>query len=121
MEMHEGAEVIEFADVAALRAWLDEAGSGHPAVWVRLRRAGPSTSSGTQSPSVTFHDLLTWGIAHGWSESTRHAYDRDSYLQKFGPRRARGTASERNRRIAAKLDAAGHLTEAGRRALGMAG
>lgn len=110
---HDGLAVVAFDSLPALRAWLAATGPGHPAVWVRLRRARSTV------PSVTFHDLLVEGIAAGWSESTRHAYDADSYLQRFGPRRTRGTVSERNRRIAAQLEAEGRLTDTGRSALGL--
>lgn len=110
---HEGLEVVEFSDVEELRQWLTSAGTAHPGVWVRLRRAASSV------PSVTFRDLLVEGIAHGWSESTRDGWDDDSYLQKFTPRRSRGTVSQRNLRIARDLDSRGRLTDAGRRALGL--
>jgi uncharacterized protein YdeI (YjbR/CyaY-like superfamily) len=109
---HAGLEVVEFADLEALRSWLADADVSHPAVWVRLRKARSAV------PSVTFHELLEEGIAFGWSESSRHAFDEDSYLQRFGPRRGQGTTSERNLRIAARLEGEGRLTEAGRRALG---
>ena len=112
MDVYQGHEVVEFAEVADLRSWLSTVDAQHPGVWVRLRRAT------SPHPSVTFHDLLVEGIAHGWSESTRHAYDGDSYLQRFSPRRTRGTASERNRRIAEQLAQDGRLTPAGRAALG---
>lgn len=112
-EQHDGLEVVAFEDVARLRAWLEAVGTTHPGVWVRLQRAR------SPHPSVTFHDLLVEGIAHGWSESTRHAADDFSYLQRFTPRRSRGTASPRNRRIAAELEAAGRMTDAGRAALGL--
>ena len=110
--IHAGLEIVAFSDVHALRDWLSRAGPDHPGVWVRLRRTRSSV------PSVTFHDLLEEGIAFGWSESTRHAGDDDSYLQRFGPRRRRGTASERNTRIADRLESEGRMTDAGRRALG---
>ena len=110
---HDGLAVVSFDGLPALHAWLAAAGPAHPAVWVRLRRARSTV------PSVSFHDLLVEGIAAGWSESTRHAYDADSYLQRFGPRRARGTLSERNRRIAAQLEVEGRLTDTGRAALGL--
>ena len=112
-EEHHGLEVVAFEDVAGLRAWLEEVGTSHPGVWVRLQRAK------SKHPSVTFHDLLVEGIAFGWSESTRHAYDNQSYLQRFTPRRTRGTASERNRRIATELEEAGRMTDTGRAALGL--
>jgi uncharacterized protein YdeI (YjbR/CyaY-like superfamily) len=109
---HAGLAVVHFADRDALHAWLANADATHPGVWVQLRKARSSV------PSVTFHDLLEAGIAYGWSESTRHAYDADSYLQRFGPRRGRGTASERNELIADRLESEGRMTDAGRRALG---
>jgi uncharacterized protein YdeI (YjbR/CyaY-like superfamily) len=84
----------------------------HPGVWVKLQKA----SSGM--PSVGFHELLEAGIAYGWSESTRRAYDSQSYLQKFTPRRTRGTTSGRNLAIADRLEADGRMKSAGRRALG---
>lgn len=111
-ERYEDLDIVEFADVKALHQWLEAHSTQHPGVWVQLRRAR------SQHPSVTFHDLLIEGIAFGWSESTRRSYDDDSYLQRFSPRRKRGTVSERNRRIAAELEATGRMTEAGRAALG---
>lgn len=110
---YDGLEIVAFEDLAALRTWLEGVGTSHPGVWVRLQRAR------SPHPSVTFHDLLVEGIACGWSESTRHACDDRSYLQRFTPRRTRGTASERNRRIAAELEEAGRMTDAGRAALGL--
>ncbi len=64
------------------------------------------TSSGV--PSVSFHELIEAGIAYGWRESTRRAYDSQSYLQ-FAPRRARGTTSGRNLAIADRLEAEGRV------------
>lgn len=104
-------EIRGFTDVDALWAWLSAHHEQHPGLWVRL------VKSGRTEPSVTFHDLLEAGIAFGWSESTRRANDADSYLQKFTPRRTRGTTSARNLGIAARLDEQGRMTPAGRRAL----
>ncbi len=104
-------EVIAFATVPELWRWIYEHHADHPGLWVRLEK------SSSHNPSVAFHDLLEAGIAHGWSESTRRAYDRTSYLQKFTPRRQRGTTSARNIAIAKRLEAEGKMTEAGLRAL----
>ena len=101
-----------FASREELWSWLSAHAADHPAVWVRL------ANSRRAFPSVSFEDLLEAGIAFGWSESTRRAGDDESYLQRFGPRRTRGTTSERNRRIADELERAGKMTDAGRAALG---
>jgi hypothetical protein len=105
--------IVEFADVDHLWTWLERAvlEGQQRGVWVRLFRA----ASG--HPSVRFEDLLEAGLAFGWSESMRRSHDRISYLQRFSPRRTHGTTSERNRRIAARLEAEGRMTDAGRRAL----
>ncbi|MGC3952956.1 MAG: hypothetical protein QM804_01670 [Propionicimonas sp.] len=101
-----------FATAAELWEWLAAHHESHPGLWVVLQK------SGSPMPSIGFHDLLEAGIAFGWSESTRRAHDRTSYLQKFTPRRTRGTTSARNLAIAERLEAEGRLTPAGRRALG---
>jgi uncharacterized protein YdeI (YjbR/CyaY-like superfamily) len=105
-------EVVAFTSVGQLWSWLEAHSQSHPGVWVRLQKAGSPT------PSVGFHDLLEAGIAHGWSESTRRSHDATSYLQRFTPRRTRGTASSRNLAIADRLEAEGRMTPAGRHALG---
>lgn len=110
--MLDGLEVTGFATVSELWSWLDEHHTTHAGVWVQLQKVG------SPYPSIGFHDLLEAGIAHGWSESTRRAHDRTSYLQKFTPRRTRGTTSQRNLRLADRLEAEGRMTPAGRHALG---
>lgn len=105
-------EVMAFASADELWSWLAEHGREHPGLWVRLEK------SRSPRPSITFHDLLEAGIAFGWSESTRRAHDETSYLQRFTPRRTRGTTSGRNLAIADRLEAEGRMTPAGRQALG---
>ncbi|MFT4220186.1 MAG: hypothetical protein QM611_06680 [Microbacterium sp.] len=110
--MQQDLERRSFDSVDDLWAWLVENHETHPGLWVVLQKADSS------KPSVSFHDLLEAGIAFGWSESTRRANDRTSYLQKFTPRRTKGTASPRNAALADRLEAEGRMTPAGRSALG---
>ncbi len=104
--------VVEFADVAQLRAWLEINHASSPGVWIRVGKRRSSR------PSVTFEDVLAEGLCFGWSESKRRSLDLDSYLQRFTPRRRMGTASERNRRLIASLTAQGRMTPAGQHAMG---
>ena len=110
--MSDELDVVSFSAVGQLWSWLEANHTSHAGVWVRLQKAGSNV------PSVGFHDLLEAGIAYGWSESTRRPLDSRSYLQRFTPRRTRGTASARNVAIADRLEAQGRMTPAGRRALG---
>ena len=101
-------DIMGFTTTHEIWSWLDANHASHRGLWVHLQTAG------SPHPSVTFHDLLEAGIAFGWSESTRKAFDRTSYLQKFTPRRTRGTTSQRNLAIAHRLESEGCMTPAGR-------
>ena len=112
--IHEALPVVAFATRAELRDWLHLEHARSSGIWVRLAR------SGTALRSIRFHDLLEEGLSFGWSESTRHSGDAQTYLQKFTPRRTRGTKSERNKRMFEALHAQGLMTAAGEAAMGTA-
>jgi uncharacterized protein YdeI (YjbR/CyaY-like superfamily) len=103
--------ILEFKSGSELRVWLLAQPAGSPGIWVRIFKK----SSGIES--LTFPELLDEGLCFGWSESTRQAFDEISYLQKFTPRRVKGTASERNRRRVEELIRSGRMTRAGLDAL----
>jgi uncharacterized protein YdeI (YjbR/CyaY-like superfamily) len=105
--------IMIFQDSQALRAWLEENHASSGGVWIRVFKK----SAGV--PTVTFEELLDEGLCFGWSESTRRSYDETSYLQKFTPRKTVGTQSQRNLEHARALIAAGRMTPAGRRSLGL--
>jgi len=106
--------VLAFASASELRQWLERNHATSPGLWVRVYKS----NSGVQS--VGFLDVLDEGLCFGWSESKRVRGDEISYLQRFSPRRARGTRSQRNRDRAQRLIEQGRMTEAGLEALGMA-
>ena len=112
--IHEALPVVAFATRAELRDWLSLEHARSSGIWVRLAR------SGTALCSISFHDLLEEGLCFGWSESTRHRGDAQTFLQKFTPRRSRGTKSERNSRMFEALQAQGRMTAAGEAAMGTA-
>ncbi len=69
--------------------------------------------------SVTFDELLDEGLCFGWSESQRVRGDARSYLQRFTPRRAKGTVSKRNRERVERLIQEKKMTPFGLEALGI--
>lgn len=104
--------IIEFQDVAALRQWLEANHATSPGILVRIYKRGSGIAS------VSFEDVLDEGLCFGWSESLRLKGDGNSYLQRFTPRKTKGTTSERNRRHAERLIREGRMTPAGLAALG---
>jgi uncharacterized protein YdeI (YjbR/CyaY-like superfamily) len=103
--------ILEFKSKTDLRAWLMAESPGSSGVWVRVFKKS------SKIPSVSFEELLDEGLCFGWSESARRSYDEKSYLQKFTPRKAKGTTSERNRRHIEELIKTGRMTQAGLDAL----
>jgi uncharacterized protein YdeI (YjbR/CyaY-like superfamily) len=99
--------IMEFKTQDELHAWLMDQHAISGGVWVRVFKKS------SVIPSITFNQLLDEGLCFGWSESNRCSYDEKSYLQKFTPRKIRGTASERNRKRIEKLIEAGMMTQAG--------
>lgn len=106
--------VQAFASREELHDWLLAHGESAAGLWVRLFKV----KSGIKS--ISFHELLEEGLCFGWSESKRRSYDEQSYLQKFTPRRAKKTQSERNLQLVEKLTREGRMQAAGFRALGLA-
>lgn len=111
MQMHNGLPVFSFSKREDLRTWLEAEHSTSQGIWVQLFKK----SSGIAS--ISFDELLDEGLCFGWSESLRHTHDDQSYLQKFTPRKRKGTASERNKAHIKRLVAAGLMTPAGLAAL----
>ncbi len=112
--MNRELSILSFEDAVALRQWLEANHATSSGIYVRITKKHAGTVS------VRFEDVLDEGLCFGWSESTRLKGDEASYLQKFTPRKTKGTASERNRRRAAVLIQEGRMTPAGLVALGYA-
>jgi uncharacterized protein YdeI (YjbR/CyaY-like superfamily) len=104
--------IISFETVAALRSWLESNHASSAGIFVRIYKKG------TSAASVSFEDVLDEGLCFGWSESTRFKGDEVSYLQKFTPRKTKGTTSERNKLHAKQLIKQGRMTAAGLEKLG---
>jgi uncharacterized protein YdeI (YjbR/CyaY-like superfamily) len=99
--------VISFASRDELRLWLKEHHDTSEGIWIRIYRKA------TGRASVVFEDVLDEGLCFGWSESQRRRGDAESYLQRFTPRKKRGTTSQRNREHVRRLIKEKLMTEHG--------
>ncbi len=107
LKLMSGLPVLEFRSQQELRSWLEQQSMHSDGIWVRLFKKA------SRIESITFEQLLDEGLCFGWSESVRQKYDEHSYLQKFTPRKSKGTQSERNRRHIQALIESGKMTQAG--------
>ena len=111
--MPDDLPVMEFKNGADLREWLTKNHSTSPGIWIRV------SHKRSKVESVTFKELLDEGLCFGWSESMRRGYDEVSCLQRFTPRKTKGTASARNLEHVQSLIANGRMTEYGLNVLGI--
>ncbi len=93
-----------------VRAWLLANYQQARGVWLCSWR---SASIGPRCP---YPDMVEEAICVGWIDSTVALLDDDRNIQLFTPRKAKGTWTRLNRRRFAELEAAGLMTDGGRRA-----
>ena len=99
---------------AQVRAWLE----GHHADTSGLWLCSWRTSTG--KPACPYPAVVEEAICFGWIDSTAGTLDEERGLQLLTPRRAKSPWTRLNRRRAAEMEAAGLMTDAGRRVIATA-
>lgn len=93
-----------------------------PADWSRWLAANHATASeiwllyhrkGSGTPSVDWNEAVEEALAWGWIDGIRKTVDETRWMQRFTPRRPRGTWSQKNRATAERLIAEGRMQPAG--------
>ncbi|MBN2502726.1 MAG: hypothetical protein JXB38_18245 [Anaerolineales bacterium] len=113
MSTYQNLPILTFKSEKDLRNWLMENHTTSQGIWLRIYKK----HSGVET--VAFEEVLDQGLCFGWSESTRSKYDEKSYLQRFSPRRAKGTTSKRNLQRAEHLIKTKQMMPTGLNALGI--
>ena len=103
------AAIKAFRTEAAFSAWLQKHHASAAEVWLRVYKK----DSGV--PSITIAQALDVVLCWGWIDGIRKAYDDQSYLQRYTPRRPKSVWSQINRDHVARLTAAGRMTPHGQR------
>ncbi|MEO6087232.1 MAG: YdeI/OmpD-associated family protein [Umezawaea sp.] len=106
-EKLDGADVIVFADTEQWTSWLADNHELTVGVWVKIAKKG----SGKKSITIT--EALDGALCHGWIDSQRRSYDQAYYLQRYSPRRAKGSWSKVNVDKVEALIAACRMREPG--------
>jgi uncharacterized protein YdeI (YjbR/CyaY-like superfamily) len=96
-----------FRDSKALETWMRRNHATVPELWIRVYKKG----SGVKS--IAIDEALDVALCWGWIDGIRRAYDAESYLQRYTPRRARSLWSQVNCKHVARLIEAGRMTPAG--------
>jgi len=98
-----------FKSEAAFDAWLRANHARETEIWLRIYKK----SAG--KPTVTIAQALDVVLCWGWIDGIRKAFDDESFLQRYTPRRARSIWSQINREHVRRLTAAGRMRPPGQR------
>ena len=79
------------ADRRKWRAWLAANYATEKEIWLIF----PKKASGR--PRLSYNDAVEEALSFGWIDSTVRTIDKDSYAQRFSPRKPRSSYSEANK------------------------
>jgi len=99
---------------AQWRAWLTANHDTARGVWLCSWRTP------TGRPRCPYPDAVEEAICFGWIDATVNVLDEDRALQLMTPRKARSSWTRLNRQRVAAMEAAGLMTDAGRRVVATA-
>jgi uncharacterized protein YdeI (YjbR/CyaY-like superfamily) len=99
---------------AAWRAWLAAHHGTDVGVWL------VSWKRHTGRPAVSYDDAVCEALAFGWVDSTAGTVDDERSRMYFAPRRRGSGWARSNKRRVEALEAAGLMTDAGRRVIAAA-
>lgn len=100
-------KTMSFKSSRDFRTWLAENHSQSEGVLLRIYKKNSGAAT------VTYAEALDQALCFGWIDGQKKPYDRQSWLQKFGPRRHKSRWSRINTQHAERLVAAGEMTPAG--------
>ncbi len=99
---------------AQWRSWLQAHHSSERGVWLCSWR------SAAGRPACPYPEVVEEALCFGWIDSTVNKLDDERGLQLLTPRKAKSSWTRLNRRRVAEMEAAGLMTDAGRRAVATA-
>lgn len=91
----------------AWRSWLSRHHKNATETWL------VSFKKHTKKPSIPYNDAVEEALAYGWIDSIEKSIDKDSYAQRYSPRRPGSNWSEMNKERVRRLNKAGKMTRAG--------
>jgi len=99
--------IISFTSAKKWGGWLAKNHTKSVGVWLRIFKKDSAKTT------VTYTEALNEALCYGWIDGQKDAYDEQSWLQKFTPRRSRSIWSKRNREHIARLLKAKRMKPAG--------
>ncbi|MBL8271206.1 YdeI/OmpD-associated family protein [Steroidobacter sp.] len=102
-------KIKSFASAAEFEKWLSKHHDRETELWLRFFKKGSG------KPTVSFAEALDAVLCWGWIDGIRKAYDAESFLQRYSPRKAKSVWSDINRQNVARLTKARRMTPHGQK------
>jgi uncharacterized protein YdeI (YjbR/CyaY-like superfamily) len=103
------SSIRAFANANAFETWLSKHHDKQSEIYLRIYKKGSGVAT------VTYAEALDVALCWGWIDGLKKAYDAQSFLQRFSPRRTKSVWSQINREHVARLIEAGRMTPHGLR------
>jgi len=100
-------EFVTFTNPQDFRAWLVANSNQSAGIWLRIYKKQSGVAS------VTYAEALDQVLCFGWIDGQKKPYDKQSWLQRFTPRRSKSGWSKINTQHAERLIESGEMTPAG--------
>ncbi|MDR3385609.1 MAG: YdeI/OmpD-associated family protein [Rudaea sp.] len=107
-------ETMSFTSSRDFRAWLAKNHSQSDGILLRIYKKDSGLAT------VTYAQALDQALCFGWIDGQKKPYDKQSWLQKFTPRRPKSGWSKINTQHVERLAKAGAMTPAGLKAVEVA-
>ena len=102
-------KTMSFKSSSDFRTWLAENHSQSEGVLLRIYKKDSGVAT------VTYAEALDQALCFGWIDGQKRPYDKQSWLQKFGPRRHKSRWSRTNTQHAERLITSGEMASVGLR------
>jgi uncharacterized protein YdeI (YjbR/CyaY-like superfamily) len=102
-------KVRAFKDAASFERWLAKHHDSNDEIWIKIHKVGSGLKSITAKEAIDV--VLCWG----WIDGLRKGLDKQSFLQRYSPRRGKSVWSQINVDNVARLIREGRMTEHGRK------
>jgi uncharacterized protein YdeI (YjbR/CyaY-like superfamily) len=100
-------KIIGFTSSRDFRTWLTKNHRQSDGIWLRIYKKD------SDAVTVTYAEALDQALCFGWIDGQKKPYDKQSWLQKFTPRRPKSGWSKNNTRHAALLIKSRKMTPTG--------
>jgi len=102
-------KTMSFKSWHDFRTWLAKDHNRSEGIWLRIYKKDSGLAT------VTYAEALDQALCFGWIDGQKKPYDKQSWLQKFTPRRPKSGWSKNNTQHAERLMMCGEMAPAGLR------